>query len=166
VEVGKACIIKHHWPKCGRIEFYLSPCSLRVPEKLLSLSSLEGRNLVPMSSLIIIGNCPHFGVGLSLKALLVLSLGVVSVSCHKDVLFFLESQVTVGQRFRVKETDARWRQGGQAFILLLDNLWTQRRSRCLLTKAVSKCLLILLDVFVNIHILYLSISCFCGSTGI
>jgi hypothetical protein len=37
-------------------------------------------------SLIIIGNCPHLGVGLSCKPLPFLSLGVVSVPCCKDVI--------------------------------------------------------------------------------
>jgi hypothetical protein len=32
----------------GQVDQYLSPCSLRVPEKLSRLSSLEGSYLVPM----------------------------------------------------------------------------------------------------------------------
>jgi hypothetical protein len=76
-----------------------------------------------MSSLIIIGNCPHFGVGLSLKALLVLSLGVVSGLSSKDVLFGIEGDCG-------RETDGEWRQGGQAFILVLVNFWTQLKSHC------------------------------------
>jgi hypothetical protein len=77
---------------CGLAGHYLSPWSSRVIEKLLWLSSLEGSNLVPKTWLV-----PLQGAASALQVIvhiwgavcpvrLCCSLGVVSGSCHKDVI--------------------------------------------------------------------------------
>jgi hypothetical protein len=53
----------------------------------------------------------------------VLSLEVVSFPCHKDVFnqscSSLEPKVPAEERLRAKETGAKWREGCQAFLLLV-----------------------------------------------
>jgi hypothetical protein len=100
---------------------------------------------VPGCSLIIIGNCPRLGGGLSQEALLFLSLGIVLVLCHKNVTNpscpSWNPKVTTGQRDLAKEMGTKWKQGCQAFLLYLVNLWAQERSQYFLAKADSKFLL-------------------------
>jgi hypothetical protein len=85
----------------------------------------------PGCSLIITGNCPHLEDSLSCEALLFLSLGVVSIPCHKDLITqscpawiprWLQRE-----QFKAK-TDTNWGQRCQAFLLLLVNSWAQGRS--------------------------------------
>jgi hypothetical protein len=45
--------------------------------------------------------------------------------------------VIVGEKLREEETDAKWRQRCQAFLLLLVTLWAQVRNECFLVKVVS-----------------------------
>jgi hypothetical protein len=68
------------------------PVLYGVQKQLLSLSSLERRNLVPKRSLLLLqgtgdpasSDCPHFGSGLSCEAHCYL--GVVSVPHHKNII--------------------------------------------------------------------------------
>jgi hypothetical protein len=43
--------------------------------------------------------------------------------------------MAAGRRLRVTKTDVKWRQGYQAFLLLV-NMWTQVRSLCFIAKLV------------------------------
>jgi hypothetical protein len=101
--------------------------------------------LAPGTSTINIRNCPYLGGGPSCEALLILSLGIISISCYKDVTDQPCSSWNPGdcrgERLRVKETDAKWRQSHQAFPLLLVNLPVQVRSQYFQAIAVSKYLL-------------------------
>jgi hypothetical protein len=71
------------------------------------------------------GDCPHFGGGLSCKSHCCLR--VVSVTCHKGVIDqscpFCDPRWL--RREWLRQTDTKWRQECQVFLLLLVNSWAQ-----------------------------------------
>jgi hypothetical protein len=98
------------------------------PEKLFSLSSLEGSNLVPVRQLLLLQGCSFIITGDWLTSFGEWSvlwgsdapfLGGSLLPCYKDVS--IQSHPSWSPRWpqerdrlRVKETDRKWKQGSQA----------------------------------------------------
>jgi hypothetical protein len=81
----------------------------------------------PGYSLIIVGNCLHLGGGLYCKALL--SIGIISATCHKDVFYhscpfliptYLEEGMTQSKEQHIQNGDR-----DAKLLLFLVNLWIQ-----------------------------------------
>jgi hypothetical protein len=140
---ARGILIKQSQAKCVLVGHYLHSGSVRGSRGVVILivtwreQPRLHKMITPFSGckFIIIDNCPHWGMVYSAR--FCCSLWIVSVLCQKDVNQSCHYQYPrwLNERDLAKETDAKWRQECQVFILLLVNLLAKIRNQCFFSKS-------------------------------